>query len=492
MATVVLEEVILSRTLPLVSEQLDYRALSFCVLRFEIFQLILLCQCDLHNLVSSIDQNMTATALKSELPTEIWYHIFRLATEVESEFDPLLWSQEHTRAPLRDIFTSSIYSTYARATRSAIEDAFPTRCNISSVSRRWRTLGITILYSSVTLKSHANMIIFLDVLKRSARADAQSGGLARCVRRITFGPSRFAKFEDSERTMARILSLCKDLVILVDDGPASGPGQFPFPEFPPLTKCPNLRYIFGKRPMSPISSSERWKWLSSMQNLHAIALEVYASHFEYSTLFQASTPTIHLPHLHTLQFADGDDAVARSVSTWDLPSLRNLIFTEENSNHAMYYILKSHGHKIERLVFTGGLQEDEGEIDNDLLPPSLPQLRFLSIPFPEPHDLLTVTPLITSPNLEDFEFPIDLHSLMPDPYNHYALGEVDLASVEGLLDMLLNERKTPSLQTVRFLKVSRYRPRIINHWLEELEKRLWERGVRLQIEMVEGDLHVPY
>jgi hypothetical protein len=119
--------------------------------------------------------------------------------------------------------------------------------------------------------------------------------------------------------------------------------------------------------------------------------------------------------------------------------------------------------------------------------PSLPQLEFLSIPFYEPHELLSFTPLITSPKLKEVEFPIDIHSLMPrgeDPYDRDAQGEVDSEPVEGLLDMFLNERKTPSLQTVRFLKVSRHRPRIINHWLEELENKLRERRVGLQIEMV--------
>jgi hypothetical protein len=53
-------------------------------------------------------------------------------------------------------------------------------------------------------------------------------------------------------------------------------------------------------------------------------------------------------------------------------------------------------------------------------------------------------------------------------------------------------RKTPSLQTVRILKMSRYRPKIIDRWFKELEGRLWERGVKLQIEIVEGDSHVPY
>jgi len=441
---------------------------------------------------------MTATALqplKPELPTEIWYHIFRLATEVEGEFDPLLWSREHTEAPLRDLFTCSIYSTYTKATRSAIEDNFPTRRNISSVSRRWRRLGITILYSSVTLKSHTNMVAFLDVLKQSAGGNANSGGLAQCVRRITFGPSRYAKFENSARTMTRILSLCKCLVILVDDGPATGPGQFPFPEFPPLTQCPNLRYIFGKRPMAPLISSEPWKWLSSMQNLHAITLEICEEYFVHRTSFQDSIHTLlHLPHLHTLQFADDGDAMARSVSTWDLPSLRNLIFTEENSISAFNCILKSHGHKIEKFVFTRDLEEDDEEsmIDIDLSPPSLPQLRFLSMPFPEPHDFPSVTPLITSPNLEGVEFPIDITSLMPyggGPYRRYTLGEGPMG---GLLDLLLNSGKTPSLQTVRFLNVSQSRPMLIDYWFEELKGRLRERGVRLQIDMVEGDLHVPF
>ena len=427
---------------------------------------------------------MTAAALqpfKPELPTEIWYHIFRLATEVEGEFDPLLWSQVHTAAPLRDLFTCSIYSTYTKATRSAIEDSFPTRLNISSVSRRWRRLGITILYSSVTLRSHTNMVAFLDALKQSAGGSANSGGL---VRRITFGPSRFAKFENSSKTMARILSLCKNLVILVDDGPAAGPGQFPFPEFPPLIQCPNLRYIFGKRAMAPLISSEPWRWLSSMQNLHAITLE---EHFLCPTSFQASIHTLHLPHLHTLQFADGGCAMAGSVSIWDLPSLRNLIFTEKNSNRAFNCILKSHGHKIEKFMFTRDLEEDEHQsmIDIILSPPSLPQLRFLSMPFSEPNDLSSVTPLITSPNLEHVEFPIDLSSLMlygAGPYHRYTLGE---GSVGELLDVLLNREKTPSLQTVRFLNLSESRPMLIDYWLEELKERFCERGVRLEIDMVD-------
>ena len=433
---------------------------------------------------------MSATTLRSqkaELPTEIWHYIVRLATEVKGEFDPLLWSQNHPEAPSRDLFTSSIYSAYTKATRSAIEISFITRRNITAVSRRWRTLGIAILYSSVTLKSHANMVAFLDVLKQSARGNAQPDALARCVRRITFGPSRFAKFEDSERTMAHILPLCKNLVILVDNGPPSGPGQFPFPEFPPLTHCPNLRYIFGKNSISPASPPEPWKWLSSMQNLHAITLEVH------NTSSQASYPALHLPHLHTLQFADERSAVAQSVSIWDLPSLRNLIFTEDNSNYALYYILKAHGHKIERLVLTCGFldNDDVSEVDIgvDLSIPFLPQLKFLSIPFPEPEELASFTPLITPRNLEEVEFPIDIHSLMPngeDPYDYHALGEVNLESVEALLDMLLDERKTPSLQTVRFLKVRRYRPRIINHWLKELENKFWERRVKLQIETVDG------
>ena len=428
---------------------------------------------------------MTATALpplNPELPTEVWYHIFQLATEVEGEFDPLLWSQEHTEAPLRDLFTCSIYSTYTKATRSAIEDNFPTRRNISSVSRRWRGLGITILYSSVTLKSHTNMVAFLDVLKQSAGGNANSGGLGQRVRRITFGPSQFAKFENSAKTMARILSLCKDLVILVDDGPATGPGQFPFPEFPPLTQCPNLQYIFGKRPMAPQISFEPWRWLSSMQNLCAITLEEY---FLRRTTFQASIHTLHLPHLHTLQFADNGHAMAQSVSTWHLPSLRNLIFTETNSNSAFNCILKSHGHKIEKFVFTRDLEVDESMVDTELSPPSLPQLRFLSMPFSEPHDLPSVTPLITSPNLENVEFPVDITSLMPyggGPYHRYTLGE---GSVGELIDMLLNREKTPSLRTIRFLNLSQSRPILIDYWLEELKERLWERGVRLQIDVVD-------
>ena len=438
---------------------------------------------------------MTATTLqplKPELPTEIYHHIFRLATEVEGEFDPLLWSREHTEAPLRDLFTCSIYSTYTKATRPAIEANFPTRRSISSVSRRWRRLGITILYSSVTLKSHTNMVAFLHVLEQSAGGNVSSGWLAQCVRRITFGPSRFAKFENNEKTMARILSLCKNLVILVDDGPSTGPGQFPFPEFPPLTQCPNLRYIFGKRPVVPVPSSEPWKWLSSMQNLHAITLDFCTRYFKYKSPFPITT--LHFPRLHTLQFADEGDAVASSVSSWDLPSLRNLIFTEENSNRAFNCILQSHGHKIEKFVFTRDLEDDDYEsmIDNNLSPPSLPQLRFLSMPFPEPYDLPSVTPLITSPNLEAIEFPIDINSLLSYGDGHYALGEVDPESVGELLDVLLNRRKTPSLRTVRFLNLSQERPRIINHWLKGLDERLWGRGVRLQIDMAEGDLYVPY
>ena len=212
-------------------------------------------------------------------------------------------------------------------------------------------------------------------------------------------------------------------------------------------------------------------------------------YFKYKNPFPITT--LHLPRLHTLQFADDGDAVARSVSTWDLPSLRNLIFTEENSNRAFNCILQSHGHKIEKFVFTRDL-EDESVIDSNLSPPSLPQLRFFSMPFPEPCDLPSVTPLITSPNLEAIEFPIDINSLMPYGEGHYALGEVDPEPVGELLDVLLDRRKTPSLQTVRFLNLNRERPRIINHWLKGLEERLWERGVKLQIDMAEGDLHVPY
>jgi hypothetical protein len=438
---------------------------------------------------------MSAMALrlqKAELPTEIWHHVFRLATGVEGEFDPVLWSQKHPEAPLRDLFTSSIYSIYTIATQSATEASLPTRRNITAVSKRWRALGIGILYSSVTLKSHANMVTFFDVLEQSARAcgeNARSGGLARCVRRITFGPSRFAKFEDSERTMARILPLCKDLVILVDDGPASGPGQFPFPEFPPLIHCPNLRYIFGKNPIVQTSSPEPWKWLSSMQSLHAITLESHEGYFEHNASSQASLSTLHLPYLHTLQFADKGSAMARSVSIWDLPALRNLVFTEENSNRALHYILKAHGHKIEKLVFACGFRQDddEREIDIDLSTHSLPHLRFLSMPFFEPDELPSFTPFITSPNLEEVELPIDIHSLIGEGhYKHSSQGEVDLEPVEKLLDMFLKRRKTPSLQTVRLFGVHRNRPRIVNHWLEELKDKLWERGVRLQIEMVGG------
>ena len=98
-----------------------------------------------------------------------------------------------------------------------------------------------ILYSSVTLKTHANMVAFLDVLEQSARRDPQSGGLARCVKRSTFGLSR---------TMARILPLCKNLVILVNYGPASGPGQFAFPEFPPHPMSKPTVH-FWKEPYSP-------------------------------------------------------------------------------------------------------------------------------------------------------------------------------------------------------------------------------------------------
>ena len=72
-----------------------------------------------------------------------------------------------------------------------------------------------------------------------------------------------------------------------------------------------------------------------------------------------------------------------------------------------------------------------------------------------------------------------------DPCDHDALGEVDLESVEGLLDILLNKRQTLSLQTVRFFEESRYRPRIISHWLEGLEEKFRERGVRLQIGRVD-------
>jgi len=429
---------------------------------------------------------MSAPALQSseaELPTEIWHHIFRLATEVEGEFDPLLWSQKHAETPLQDLFTSSLYSIYIKSTCSAIETSFPTRCNVTAVSRRWRALGIMILYSSVTLKSHANMIAFLE---QSARRDPQSGGLARYVKRITFGPSRFAKFEDSEWTMARILPLCKNLVILVDNGPASGPGQFPFPEFPPLVQCPNLQYIFGKNSIAPPSSPEPWKWLSSMKSLCAITLEIYESHFKYNTSCHTSSPTLRLPYLHTLQLADKGSAVALSVSTWDLPSLRNLVFTEENSNRAFCYILKAHGHKIEKLAFTRNSRQgnDESETDVDL---SLPQLRFLSIPLHEPDELPFFTPLITSPNLEEVAFPINIWGLMPDgwdPCDHDALGEVDLGSLEGLLDILLNKRQTPSLQTVRFFEMNWYRPRIISYWLAELEEKFRERVVRLQIGMV--------
>ena len=437
---------------------------------------------------------MTATALqplRPELPTEIWHHIFRLATEVEGEFDPLLWSQEHTEAPLRDIFTCSIDSTYINTTRFTIDRNFPTRRYISSVSRRWRRLGITVLYSSVTLKSHTNMVAFLHVLKQSAEGDANSGGLAQCVRRITFGPSRFAKFENSEYTMARILSLCKNLVILVDDGPSTGPGQFPFPEFPPLAQCPNLRYIFGKRPLIPLPSSEPWKWLLSMQNLHAITLEYTMRYLKDNTPFPITT--IHLPRLHTLQFADDGDAVARLVSSWDLPSLRNLFFTEDNSNQAFNCILQSHGHKIEKFVFTRDLVVYDYEVstDSDLSPPSLPRLRFLSMPSPEPRDLPSVTPLITSPNLETIVFLIDIHALVPYGEYPYPLEEHP-ESVGELLDVLLNRRKTPSLRTVQFLNLSWEWPRrITNGWLKGLEERFWERGVRLQIYMAEGSLYVP-
>ena len=215
----------------------------------------------------------------------------------------------------------------------------------------------------------------------------------------------------------------------------------------------------------------------------------YESHFKCNTLCHTSSFTLRLPYLHTLQFVDKGSAVALSVSTWDLPSLRETFFTEENSNRAFCYTLKTHGHKIEKLAFTRGTRQgnDGSEIDGDLSVPSLPQLRFLSIPLHEPDELPFFTPLITSPNLEEVEFPIDIWGLIPDgwdPCHHDALGQVDLGSLEGLLDILLNKRKTLSLQTVRFFEMCRYRPRIISHWLEEVEEKFREREVRLQLGMV--------
>ena len=142
---------------------------------------------------------------------------------------------------------------------------------------------------------------------------------------------------------------------------------------------------------------------------------------------------------------------------------------------------------------TCGLQQeqddDESENDLELSTPTLLQLKFLSIPFLEPDKLFSFTPFITSPNLEEVEFPIDIYSLMPygeDIYDYYAVGEIDLESVKELLDILLNKGETPSLQTIRLLKMNSWRPKVIKYWLEELENKFWERGVRLQIEMPDG------
>jgi hypothetical protein len=125
---------------------------------------------------------------------------------------------------------------------------------------------------------------------------------------------------------------------------------------------------------------------------------------------------LHLPRLHTLQFADDGSTVARSVSTWDLPSLRNLVFTEGSSKQGILLYLEfpwTQDRKARVYLVISEEEEEESEIDLGLLPPPLPQLGFLSMPFPEPRDLPFVAPLITSPKLEDVEFPIDIRSLMP-------------------------------------------------------------------------------
>lgn len=390
-----------------------------------------------------------AVKLNVALPVEIWREIIVLATAVDGEFDPLAWEEANdpwqTHHFEGGTILDSSQNPYIDDTNQQLSISIPIRASFRLVSKTCKSIIDEIFFSSLHLRSHYEMLLALEIMQKSLQEEGDHG-VGRWVKRITFGPSKFAKFEDSEGTMRRIIELCPNLLLIVDKGPPPGPGQFPFPFFHPLLACRKLQYIFSQSYLSHDLSTTA-SFLSSMVSIRFMVLtHGPKAHDDFKKL--------SFPHLHTLDLTVCPTRTLDVAATWDLPSLQRLLCHYREIAQCKGLHLIAGG--LTDLTIHGSPRDSHRNPFHELRFRRLRRLYWRIDSAGRGSEMIPLQHLLTSPSLETVVLSLvnhdDVSRQLLKSYVDAALGEDASTTLERIVFLLGRVSQKDSIRLSRFAR----------------------------------------
>jgi len=317
--------------------------------------------------------------------------------------------------------------------RSLLPSIFDIPCErrrIARVCRRWRTIALEFLYSSVIVRNPIGLLSFKYALVRFPH-------LAGFVQAFSILSDNTWLYSDPD--LRTVLDACPNLLLFYSARAA----VLPVSQQKTLLYM-NIRDTFNERTRYADATAHlQLSLFTQLQTLH-LTREYYSSHWRRTPGEQIS-----LPHLKSLilEFGDPRDPVYENICKWSLPSLSVLQIWHVMSYTlcAMMYNFQSTLVVVDATVFTDGMvyASAPGRF-------SMPHLRHFSIS----GGLVDFDSLFNSvAALETLEFGLDWVREPRLPYDSegWAIIRTDWRSF--VLDWVTHAREEgglPTLKEVRF------------------------------------------
>lgn len=385
----------------------------------------------------------------AKLPTEIWRMIFDYATVVPrgsdcslvqvalfSYIDVLITrTNAYNSSPFDLSVLSNGYSAFLRS----LSDNHLTKQTICLVSRKWRAIAQELIFEYLFLQDGFDWHALAEGLEASRGVDEAQGarGAGWYVKRLEICALQWT--EKSTHSAARVIRCCPNLRVITI-GIMGNPGNSLPQEvvnavFHSPCAC-SLRCIEWSSDLGP-QTEMVFKSLPQAVNLESLFLCVQQPFEPNNAVIGLS-----LPKLHTFEIVSVEEdirGVLKVMATWELPSLRRIVFTGLTGTEALIPFFTAHGPQLSILEFD--VLGDNGDPILRLCP--LVSELVLHVHWAHVHKFSSNHPGVQRVGLRGLNFRDHRNR---DSYVHAALE-----SLKRCFHTILVLGRFPSLQLVRLL-----------------------------------------
>ncbi|KAF7350092.1 hypothetical protein MVEN_01311100 [Mycena venus] len=271
----------------------------------------------------------------SDLPAELWTHVFDLAADEDVIFSHGLPTTMAESAWFKDFFGQWALRSPQDALDLVQRRSYATKKAIVRTCKKWRSLGSEFLFRCLYFNDPARLLTLCAILDSSSAASttttASLGWWARRIHLTRFyaNTTRGTTPESLQDALISIIRHCPNLEIFIIDWPMTGTTFGPIADALTTFTSKSLRTLHVNVPSSALPKVI-WA-LDSLPRIFAAHIELEASTPEDDSnasddthLGAASDIRLRLPGLQQLALRGQIQEFVEQATGWSLPSLRHL------------------------------------------------------------------------------------------------------------------------------------------------------------------------